>query len=229
MYKQFKKFLAEKISDFRRIVRKARGEIELEDLQNNAWIVAADLGEKRKAEIDFGSEEDRNWVLATLYNQSVRNSKSVRYAVSIDSAPNGNDDGFPTLAETLPASENSDPLQALLHLEKSEQAAKASELAIASTYSQAAAYIISLGQFNDAESLSIFLAISKGTLTQRISRATLSLKIQDSLFDGIERISRSFMPKKGIPRSEINLFASTSDQLTLPLPECTWNLNAGQP
>ncbi|WP_058895942.1 hypothetical protein [Herbaspirillum rubrisubalbicans] len=218
MYQQFKKFLSEKIADFRRMVRQARGQVELEELQSSAWVVAAELGEKRKSGIDFSNKQDQDWILATVYNQSVRASKSVKYAVSIDQPTAWGDDDLPSLADTLPAPENSDPLTALLHLERLEEIANTNDLSLAATFSQAAAYAISLEKFENVNSLSTFLAISGPTLVQRISRAAASLKVQDSIFDGIERIPRSFIPKRGSVKLSKSQLPSIDAQLAFAFP-----------
>lgn len=221
MYQQFKKFLADKIADFRRIVRQARGQVELEDLQSSAWIVATEMGEKRKSEIDLSNKQDQEEILATLYSQSVRGGKSIRYAASLDQAIDCGEDTLPSLAETLPGPENSDPLKALLHIEQCRHTEAANDLVLATTFSQAAAYAISLDKFADLDSLSIYLAISSMTLTQRISRATFSLRVQDSMFDGIERIPQSFMPKQGNERISARTRPAEQEQLALIMLEST--------
>lgn len=220
MYRQFKKFLQDKIADFRRIVRQARGEVELEDLQNSAWIIAAEMAEKQQRQINFADADDQDRVLATLYGRSVKGGdRATRYAVRLDQKKEGADEDLPPLIEMLPGPVNADPLQSLLEQEELTGNLAVLDEALAATFSQAVAYAISLEKFQDIESLGAFLALTKASLTQRISRAAYSVRIQSSLFDGIERISRSFMPKAGRPVIVIALAETVSGQLLLPLPD----------
>ncbi|WP_156226377.1 hypothetical protein [Herbaspirillum chlorophenolicum] len=212
--------MQDKIADFRRIVRQAKGEVELEDLQNSAWIIAAEISEKQQKQINFEDADDQDRLLTTLYGRSVKGrDRATRYAVRLDQTKEGADEDLPPLIEMLPGPANADPFQSLLEQEELKMDLIALDEALAATFSQAVAYAISLEKFQDIESLGSFLALTKATLTQRISRATYSVRIQSSLFDGIERISRSFMPKAGRPMIIIVFTETVSGQLLLPLPD----------
>ncbi|QDD65198.1 hypothetical protein EJD96_14015 [Herbaspirillum seropedicae] len=182
------------------------------------WIIATELSEKQQRQINFENIDDQERLLTTLYGRSVKGrDRATRYAIQLDQTKEGAEEDLPSLIEMLPGPANADPLQSLLAQEEWTNDLVALDEAFAASFSQAVAYAITLEKFQSIESLGAFLALTKATLTQRISRATYSVRIQNSLFDGIERISRSFMPKAGRPLI-INTFAETvSGQLSLPL------------
>jgi hypothetical protein len=79
------KFFQERSSDLRRIVRATRGDVELGDVESEAWLVAADLGRKRGYPIDFADRQDQETLLGTLYNRLVKFAeKHLRHAVKLD-------------------------------------------------------------------------------------------------------------------------------------------------
>ena len=110
MYQFFKIFLIAKAVEFRRMVWKTRGEMAVEDLQNQAWIVADEIGKKRGRQVDFTDPHEQSAVMAALYVKSVKyREKTVQYAVRIDEERPGDDGSTTSWAERLPARETSDP------------------------------------------------------------------------------------------------------------------------
>ncbi|MGV3655241.1 MAG: hypothetical protein ACO1N5_13610, partial [Noviherbaspirillum sp.] len=101
------------------------------------------------------------------------------------------EDGPLTLADRLPAQPSSDPLVSLLLRESFADAEKM----LASSYSQATAYVMVFVHFkNDRQAVCAYLVISTGTLAKRVTTAADTVQVQPSLFDRIERIEKEFMP-----------------------------------
>lgn len=198
MYEYFKKFVQEKIADFRRIVWKTKGEVALEDLENEAWLVAHEIGQKRDSQLDLSNLDDQDLVMAALYNKSVkRREKNIQYAVRIDEERSDDEGAGLSLADRLPASANSDPLIFLLSEEHLKEADRIVELEIASSYSEATAYVIALHRFNSREKLCKYMVLSNDALLRRLRKAKATVSEQASLFDRIERISKKFKPLPG--------------------------------
>lgn len=69
---------------------------------------------------------------------------------------------------------------------------------LASSYSQAAAYVMVFARFkNNRQELCAYLVISNSTLSRRVAGAAYTVRTQPSLFDRIEQISNGFMPPPG--------------------------------
>ncbi|MGV3655242.1 MAG: hypothetical protein ACO1N5_13615 [Noviherbaspirillum sp.] len=63
MLRFFQPFVNKMKAGFRRIAKAARNEVTPEDVQQNAWVVAYEIGEKRGREIDFSNPEDQDAVM----------------------------------------------------------------------------------------------------------------------------------------------------------------------
>lgn len=194
MLKLFQSFLAKMRAGFARIAKATKNEVAVEDLHSDAWILAHEIGKRRGKEIDFGDPDDLDSVMAALYARNVkRGDWKMRKAVRIDQEPD-DDESAVNWANQLAANDSSDPLVALmLH-----ESAMCAEAMLANSYSQAAAYVMVFARFkNNRQEVCAYLVISDGTLARRITFAADTVKVQPSLFDGIERINASFMPKPG--------------------------------
>jgi hypothetical protein len=194
MYRFFESFLSKMKSSFRRIASATKNELTVGDLQNEAWIIAHDIGEKRGHEIDFSDPFDENLVIRAVNHRKVkRGDWKMRRSVRIDEDPD-NDDPAIKWADRLSAPASSDPLIALLQCESGINA----EAMLASSYSQAAAYVAIFYAFDyDRQEICFYLVLSDSSLMRRVRFAADSVRVQPSLFDHIERISEDFMPSPG--------------------------------
>jgi hypothetical protein len=67
MIETFAAFLRDAASRFGGIARRLRGQIKPAELHADAWILAAEIGEKRGKEINFADPTDRELILSRLY------------------------------------------------------------------------------------------------------------------------------------------------------------------
>lgn len=194
MLKRFQSFVAKMKARFRGISRATRYEVPAEDLENDAFVLALDIGERRGRPIDFADPDDQELVMRALYvEKAKRGDWRMRRAVRIDEKPDDDDERV-AFIERLPATAGSDPLVSLL-LRESE-ADESNRLA--ASYSQAAAYAITLSNFNyDRQKVCMHLVISSEMLCRRFAAASDSVRVQESIFDRIERIPADFVPLKG--------------------------------
>lgn len=194
--KYFDAFLTKVKTSLRRIVAATRNEISVGDLHSDAWLVAHEIGEKRGRAIDFTDPADQDLIVGALHIRNVkRQEKHVRYAARIDAIDHDDDgEAHPRWENRLRAHATSDPLELLML----EQEMARQERAIASSYSEYAAYGIVLYNFDDDRAkLCAYLLIAKETLARRMAAAEHQVRLQSSLFDHIERIERSFVPLPG--------------------------------
>lgn len=193
MFEKFAAFLAKMAVKFRWISRETKNEFSPEDLHQDAWVLAYSIGEERGRPIDFGDPADQDLVMAALYVESVkRGDWKMRRSTRIEQEPEH--DGGVKLAEVLPARESSDPLIALL----AREAAMGAQALLNASYSEAAAYVITYDNLGfDRDRVCQHLAITVDVLRRRINSAGVTVREQDSMFDGIERIPADFLPEQG--------------------------------
>jgi hypothetical protein len=193
MLRLFQSFIAKMKAGFYRIAKATRNEMTVEDLHNDAWVIALDIGERRGRPIDFADPADQDLVMRAVNLQNVRRGDwNMRRSVRIDQEPE-NDEGLKWV-ERLPARASSDPLVSLL----ARESARDIEGFLAASYSQATAYAITFSNLkNDRRTIRNYLAVSDGALTRRAASAADTMKKQSSIFDRIERIPTTFMPLRG--------------------------------
>lgn len=169
----------------------------MEDVSNEAWLIAHDVGKRRGFAIDFLSHEDQELVLAWLYRRLVDFSeKTVKYAARLDRDwdSEDSDSSITSLARLLTAPSHFDPFQQLLAKEKRAELPEVIKI----SYSQAAAYTILLYRFDwDLESLAEYLRLMLSILRKRMVASGILMKRQPSLFDRIESIDADFQPTRG--------------------------------
>lgn len=194
MIKLFQSFLAKMRSGFRRISRQTKDDVPVEDLENDAFVLALEIGERRGRMIDFADPADQELVMRALHVEKVkRGDWKLRHAVRLDHKPEVDDEGD-TLKERLPASAAADPLVTLLARESAIDV----DAKLAERYSQATAYAITFSNFkNDRQRVCMHLVISGSTLARRVTGAIHTVKVQPSMFDRIEQIDKSFIPSPG--------------------------------
>jgi hypothetical protein len=193
MLRLFQSFIAKMKAGFHRIAKATRNEMTVDDLHNDAWIIALDIGERRGRPIDFADPADQDLVMRSVNLQNVRRGDwNMRRSVRIDQEPKS-DEGLKWV-ERLPARASSDPLVFLL----ARESARDIDGLLAASYSQATAYAITFSNLkNNRRTICKYLAVSDGALTRRAAGAADTMKRQSSIFDRIERVPSTFMPLRG--------------------------------
>lgn len=200
-YEAFKK---KRAKDFRSIAARTKGDCSVEELHNEAWIVAEDYLAERGFDIDWSTPTDQDLVLERLTAKYVSQERRKRKCtISVDQERIDHEGNTTTLIDLLPAEEISDPLTLLERSEEEEENSiqREQENAILESYSQSVAYNIALWHFDNLRyQLAAHLAINRNTLTDRINAAAMALKAQPSIFDGVETIDETFIPERSYGR-----------------------------
>lgn len=193
-------FFRDRADDLKRIARATRGDTELGDVQNEAWLVTVDIERKRGYPVDFAVRADQETVIGTLYNRLVKFAeKHLRHAVRLDTDWDKDESTSfgAVLARLLTAPFSSRPDA---RLRQSQDAAEAPDT-VQRSYSEASAYVLLLMRFDwDRPELADHLRIALGTLNSRLRFAGAKAAMQRSVFDGVEKIPVDFAPTIGPPR-----------------------------
>ncbi len=167
----FEKFVTQRKEALQRIARHTRGEHDLDDVKNEAWVMAGGLKTADGAPLDLTNAACQERLLSYLYQHLVRyTEQNVRRAVRLDRAPPGHDqdDDVHPLARMLVSDEGRDPLSQLLDRE----AALAREVALDAHGSLAAAYVRLLHHFdNRMSAVADHLLISRSYAYRRCAQA----------------------------------------------------------
>jgi hypothetical protein len=194
-------FLKKRAKDFRSIAAKTNGDMTVEDLHNEAWLVAEHVAGKRGEAIEWSDRADQSLIFGILTVQHVwKTSEDRKRKVSADQEKDDGESITTALLQLLPTDDSADPLELLERREEEKDARiqREKEDEILETYSESVAYIVILWHFNNIRAkVATYLVIDRGTLKERIDRAAETLKAQPSLFDRIERITQGFMPLQG--------------------------------
>lgn len=192
MYR-FHEFIKKMARSFVSIVRAAKYAVTVEDLHNDAFLVADEIGKHRGKAIDFTDPDDALLIVKAVNVRNVkRGDWNLRKAVRIDQSDD--DDNAIDWNNRLRAEPSTDPLIAMLRDETDMQEATL----IAASYSQAVAYLFVFLTFkSNREKICSYLAVSAGVLRHRLWWAGMTVRRQPSLFDGLERIQEDFMPLPG--------------------------------
>jgi len=196
MYKLFEVFIQAMRSSFRRISRATQGEQSVEDLQQQSFIIAHEIGDKRGVPFDFTDPTDQDLLIRYVSFRNVkRGDWKLRRALHIAEEYDEDDNNQILSIEAAPSS---DPLVTLLLKEQAKNAIEPTETLLATSYSQAAAYLLTFAHFNyDATKVSSYLQIAADTLKQRVRNASEVMNRQPSLFDRIIKMDRSFVALAG--------------------------------
>jgi hypothetical protein len=193
----FARLIAPMLEQLRRIAHGTRGELSVDDLKNEAWLAAQDIHEEAGAEFAPEDESFQQAILSKLRKAFGRfTNRTMRFAVQLDQERVGeNGDPLPnSVAASLAASDSYEPEVALQRAEESA----ANEDRLAERFTEAVAYLRTLDHFdNDCRRIVAHLAITMGVFKSRLARAETIAECQPSLFDGIEGISRDFVPLRG--------------------------------
>jgi hypothetical protein len=189
-------FLRGQAAALRRIAGATRGEMSVDDVKQEAWLVAADMGQKRGYPVDFDDPDDQRSVLKWLYCKLVKFAeKQMRHAIRIDKNWDQEDAEFAAsaLARLLTSPLDSDPL---IRLQQAEDEIDYAKL-VRHSYSEASAYVQLLIRFDwDVQALAADLRVSVKTLRKRLRVCGIKAKAQPSLFDGLAFIDPGFEPRR---------------------------------
>ncbi len=168
--------------------------MEFDDLVQEAWVVAIEIGASMEEPFDFSNLEHQEHLLAKMYVRFVRYAeKTVRYAVKLDRGweDPGEDTVGAALSRVLSSPDADDPLvRGVLE----DQAAELMDM-VRGSYSQAAAYVILLTRVEwDLGDLADLLWVGRDTVRRRLGRAAAWVAVQPSCFDGVEAIPEDFQP-----------------------------------
>lgn len=204
-------FFKECLSSLKRIVRAARGDVTLEDVQNEAWALSAEL-EARGQPLDLREAKDRDSLIGKLYGRMVSPLRTrVGFAVRLDKNWDDESGDGMRLVDVISAPEMADPLRQL----EERQALTPVEVACRESYSQATAYAVCLYRWPDEFSLAKYLCITRDTLRDRVGRCRMVVSLQPTLFDRVERFPEDFCPAPGRSYWEIDLPLLPGEQAVL--------------
>jgi hypothetical protein len=195
-----RQFFKERMGFIRRVQRKRRGDIEPEEIESEAWLVASDIARKRNHPFDLDNADDQRHLLGSLYNKLVKfTEKHFRTATSLSiEDEEGERPSYGSfLARTLAAPTSSDPQH-----EGEPTDRDALIEAAARSFTEASAYILLLDRFQwQRKALAMHLMIAIATLRERVARAGHKAAHEPSLFDGISTIDPYFRERIGNARA----------------------------
>jgi len=181
------------LPDLRSIARQTQGECTVDDLINDAWLLAFEL-QSDETQDHILSQSFQKTLLSRLYNRFCKffSKRLRRTAISLDDT--GDDDeegGKSNWRESLTASEEADPFVQLCQKEEMQE----QEDRFKASYSEAAAYFLSQENLKSRKiNIADHLALSWAWVRQKFKRARDWVQRQNSLFDGIEVIDENFIP-----------------------------------
>lgn len=202
MADRFHKFLETRRSDLRRIAAQTRGELSVDELASESWIMAIEIGQRRHWQFDFADEDDQDALLAWMHNRFVKYAeKAVRYAVKLDRDWD-NEDGEragATLARLLTAPLQSDP-QAAQQAQEEQQELFA---IVRHSYSEAAAYVLLLIRVDwHIEDLAALLRVGLCALRQRLKKAGLLARVSRRYSMASMSSTRISYPGRGLAQAD---------------------------
>ena len=143
----FARFQRDRGKDLRRIASATRGEHSLDDVWQEAWLIADQVAHRTGRAKDFDDPDFQSLLIAFLYQALVRYTElNVRLAVPLDHAPAGNDDDGQShpLFGKLTGDQGRDPLSYLLAVETGDKDEAPSDAALLGT--NAGAWVVLLRQ-----------------------------------------------------------------------------------
>lgn len=167
-HETFARFAAARKRKFRQISAATQGEATADDVENEAFILAAELTSKGTV-LDLDNLQHQDLLIAHLYQRLVRYTEvHVRHAVRLDHSPDGEEDQAHPLMNRLAADEHFDPAMAIIRDEAALPMAPDPE----PHESLAAAYVHLLRRFdNRMKDVADHLLISLSYCYRRCSHA----------------------------------------------------------
>ena len=179
----FAQFLQQRHKDLKRIASASRGEHTLNDVRQEAWLIAEHVAHKTGRPKDFKDPDFQSLLIAFLYQQLVRYTElNVRNAVRLDHAPTGNDDDGQShpLFGKLTSDQGRDPLSYLLAVETGDKDEAPSDAALLGT--NAGAWVVLLRQCdNRMHTASMRLLISLSHAYHCVARTRQRATYQTAL------------------------------------------------
>lgn len=166
----FHQFLVTHEKKLKGIARATRGELQLEDLHSEAWLMAGEMRRLRGVRIDFLDPGFQDLLLRYLYKHCVDfRERKLRRALRLDKPRTQADgDDLPAWIESLQAPELSDPLLELIEQETAQTARPVPPW----HHCEAAAYAHLRNRYDDnMQRLADFLRISLSWCYRRHDRA----------------------------------------------------------
>lgn len=193
----FDRLIALLLTRLERIAAVTCGEQSVDDLRNEAWIIADGIRAERGVDIDPDDEEIHATIIAQLYKQFGQFvDRPMRFAVRLDKDERDDDGDFRknAVSARLSGPRSCEPEVAMQLAEDSAEAARI----IHARFAEATAYYYVFEQFDgDRAALARHLAIQPSTLKMRLGRADTAVRSQPSMFDGIASIAPDFWPLRG--------------------------------
>jgi hypothetical protein len=191
---RFEGFVRDRRSDLRRISNATQGEMEVDDLVSEAWLLAEEIADRSGEPFDFSNPAHQEQLLSWMGARFVKFAdKTVRYAIKLDRGWDDAEDlsAGAALAKALSGPESDDPLVRALSFDRAEEMMAA----VRGSYSQAAAYVILLSRVEwEIGDLADLLWVGRDTARRRLGRSVETLSAQPSCFDGVDEIPTDFQP-----------------------------------
>lgn len=184
-------------SDLHKIANSSNGEISVEELQTETWIMATELSNGQAHAPKPNDEEFRSKILRRLWKKFGRFAdRHLKLAYRLDDQYETEDGVMEnSIAASLQAPASLEPEEVLMARETLLETNE--ETRLRGRFAEAVAYVRVADHFRqDWTLMALHLAIADCTLQVRMRRARRSVEIQPSLFDSIESIPPSFMPPK---------------------------------
>ena len=179
----FARFQCDRGKDLRRIASATRGEHSLDDVRQEAWLIADQVAHRTGRAKDFDDPDFQSLLIAFLYQALVRYTElNVRLAVRLDHAPTGNDDDGQShpLFGKLTSDQGRDPLSYLLAVETGDKDEAPSDAALLGT--NAGAWVVLLRQCdNRMHTASMRLLISLSHAYHCVARTRQRATYQTAL------------------------------------------------
>ncbi len=179
----------------RRIAKASKNEYEIEDLESEAYLEAvayvAENGDV--APEDAALQEGILTRLMRRFGFFANYKDRGAYRLDQESMTDDGDFAENTVAARLTADVSMEPAEIL----EREQREQEQEEAVSGRFSEAVAYLRTFQNFHGGKvELASYLAIRPRTLDDRLRRAIAIEGRQPSMFDGIEQVPATFIPRQ---------------------------------
>ncbi|WP_321808062.1 hypothetical protein [Burkholderia sp. BCC1993] len=189
----FHRLITPMIRRLRYLAELTSREQSVDDLKNEAWILAEEIKAERGRYIEPEDEELQETIVARLLKRFGKFvNRQFRHSVRIDQEERNADGEFMTnsVFARLSGPAQHEPEVAAQRAEEATEA----RAAIAARFSEAVAYFHMFDHFDgSSEALAGYLAIAEGLLRRRVRSAERTAHEQPSIFDGIDSIPQDFM------------------------------------
>lgn len=169
----FERFIAQRRRNLQLIAYKTRGEHQLSDVVNEAWLIGQELMKRKRIDSGFADPTFQDLLLSHLYQRFVHyTEKKVRNATRLDQAVGDadRDNESHPLMYMLASDEGRDPLHALIE----QEAVSLEDAELDTRHSLAGAYVRLLRHFgNRMRSVADHLLISISHAYRQCAKAKM--------------------------------------------------------